>query len=231
MTRKLFWDDAYQQEFTGTVTKIDGAAVLLDRTCFNPKGGGLVSDTGTLDGVRVLEVAKAGEDLLHMLAEAPRFKVGDTVTGRLDWPRRHRVMRMHTAAHLLSNVVNRETGALITGNQIDVDTSRVDFNLEDFDKDRLQSYINQVNTVIQRDLPVNTYFLKREEALQIPGMVKLAAAMPPAIQILRIVEIGDVDRQADGGPHVARTGEIGRIEFVGAENKGKANRRVYYTVP
>lgn len=230
MTKKLFWEDAYRREFSATVTKIEGTAVFLDQTCLNPRGGGLVSDTGTLNGLPVMEVVKAGEELAHVVAEAPPFHVGETVRGQLGWERRYRIMRMHTAAHLLSNVVNRETGALITGNQIDVDMSRVDFSLEDFDKERMQVYIAKVNELIARDLPVRTYFLKREEALQIPGMIKLAQAMPPVVLELRIVEIGDVDRQADGSPHVARTGEIGRVEFVLAENKGKTNRRVYYTV-
>ena len=137
-------------------------------------------------------------------------------------------MKMHTATHILSNVVNRETGALITGNSVAPDESRVDFSLEDFDKGKMEGYLEKVNEVVRRDLAVRTYFLKREEALAMPGMVKLAQAAPPDSAELRIVEIGDFDRQADGGVHVSKTSEIGRVLFLRADNKGKANRRVYF---
>jgi Ser-tRNA(Ala) deacylase AlaX len=139
-------------------------------------------------------------------------------------------MKMHTATHILSNIVNRETGALITGNSVAPDESRVDFSLEDFDKGRMESYLERVNEVVSQDLTVRTYFLKREEALSMPGMVKLAQAAPPETAELRIVEIGDFDRQADGGVHVSRTSEIGKVRFLRADNKGRANRRVYFTL-
>ena len=139
-------------------------------------------------------------------------------------------MRMHTSAHILSSVVNGETGALITGNQISPDESRVDFNLEDFDKGKMSYYIDKVNEAIGRGLEVKTFFMKREEALANPGFVKLANAMPPSLEMLRIVEIGDVDTQADGGVHVKNTIEIGKVVGLKTENKGKNNRRLYFTV-
>jgi len=139
-------------------------------------------------------------------------------------------MRMHTSAHILSAVVNGETGALITGNQISPDESRVDFNLEDFDKGKMSYYIDKVNEAIGRGLEVKTFFMKREEALANPGFVKLANAMPPSLEMLRIVEIGDVDTQADGGVHVKNTIEIGKVVGLKTENKGKSNRRLYFTV-
>ena len=139
-------------------------------------------------------------------------------------------MRMHTSAHILSAVVNGETGALITGNQISPDESRVDFNLEDFDKGKMSYYIDKVNEAIGRGLEVKTFFMKREEALANPGFVKLANAMPPSLEMLRIVEIGDVDTQADGGVLVKNTIEIGKVVGLKTENKGKSNRRLYFTV-
>jgi misacylated tRNA(Ala) deacylase len=139
-------------------------------------------------------------------------------------------MRMHTSAHILSSVVNRETGALITGNQISPEESRVDFNLDDFDREKLSYYIEKVNEAVGRELDVKTYFMKREEALANPGFVKLAGAMPPSVDVLRIVEIGDVDTQADGGVHVKNTREIGKVVGLKAENKGKSNRRLYFAV-
>jgi misacylated tRNA(Ala) deacylase len=229
-TRKLFWEDMYLREFTARVESINGNRVILDQTAFNPRGGGLVSDTGTLDTVKVVEVAKEDEVIVHVLETPMVHKVGDLVHGTIDWDRRHRIMRMHTAAHILSSVVNGESGALITGNQIAPDESRVDFNLAEFDKDKMSAYIDKVNQAIGRQLGVKTYFLKREDAMARPGLVKLAKAAPPALDLLRIVEIGDVDTQADGGVHVKNTSEIGSVVGLRTENKGKSNRRLYFTV-
>lgn len=230
MTEKLFWTDSYIKEFDAEVLVIDGPNVILDRTAFNPQGGGLVSDTGVISGLRVDQVTKNGEEILHRLGQAPSFRPGGAVHCSLDWERRHRIMRMHTSAHLLSSIVNRETGALITGNQIGPDESRVDFSLEQFDRDKIGYYVDQVNQVVARGLEVTSVFMKKEEAMKIPGMVKLANAAPPSVDVLRIVQIGDVDTQADGGVHVKNTNEIGKVVVLRAENKGKANRRLYFTV-
>jgi Ser-tRNA(Ala) deacylase AlaX len=230
MTRKLFWEDMYMKEFDAKIATVDETKVLLDQTAFNPRGGGLVSDTGTLGGTRVTEVVKEGDDIFHLMQGPGGFAVGDTVRGVLDWDRRHRIMRMHTSAHILSAVVHKETGGLITGNQISPDESRVDFNLADFDRGKIQSFVDEVNLAGGRGLEVRTFFMKREAALATPGFVKLANAMPPNLAELRIVQIGDVDTQADGGVHVANTREIGKVAVVKAENKGKDNRRLYFTV-
>jgi Ser-tRNA(Ala) deacylase AlaX len=230
MARKLFWEDMYAREFDARVESVDGTRVVLDQTAFNPRGGGLVSDVGTLGGSKVVEVVKEGEEIIHLLDGQPEFGPGAVVHGALDWDRRFRIMRMHTSAHILSAVVNRETGALITGNQISPDESRVDFNLEDFDKGKMSYYVDKVNEATARGLEVKTFFMKREEALANPGFVKLANAMPPTLDMLRIVQIGDVDTQADGGVHVKNTLEIGKVVGVKTENKGKNNRRLYFTV-
>ena len=230
MTRRLFWEDMYAREFDARVASADGTRVVLDQTAFNPRGGGLVSDTGAIDGTRVVEAVKEGEEIVHVLETPAKFRPADSVRGVLDWGRRYRIMRMHTAAHILSSVVNGETGALITGNQISPDESRVDFNLDTFDRDRLSYFIEKVNEAVGRSLDVKTYFMKREEALAAPGFVKLANAMPPSLESLRIVEIGDVDTQADGGVHVKNTREIGEVVGLRAENKGKSNRRLYFAV-
>lgn len=229
-TRKLYWEDPYMRGCRGRVLSIEGNGVITDRTCFNPRGGGLVSDTGTMAGQPVLEAIKRDEDIVHILSGPPSFGVGDEVDMVLDWGRRYKIMRMHTATHILSNVVNRETGALITGNSVTPEEARVDFSLETFDRSKMEEHIAMVNEVISRDLQVRAYFMRRDEALKMPGMVKLAEALPPAVDELRIVEIGDFDRQADGGVHVARTSEIGRVCFLKAENKGRTNRRVYFTL-
>jgi Ser-tRNA(Ala) deacylase AlaX len=220
----------YMSEFDAKVEAVDGDRVILDQTAFNPRGGGLISDTGTLGGTGVIEVTKDVDMITHRLESQAPFGKGDTVRGILDWERRYRVMRMHTSAHILSAVVNRETGALITGNQISSDESRVDFSLELFDKNKMSSYIDRVNEAVRRGLEVKTFFLKREEAIKLPGLVKLANATPPSLDLLRIVQIGDVDTQADGGVHVRNTSEIGKVVGLRTENKGKNNRRLYFTV-
>ncbi len=230
MTKRIFWDDAYVREFDAEVVSAEGNRVVLDQTAFNPRGGGLVSDTGTLGGSRVVEAVKEGEEIFHVLETMPTLAPGDRVHGTLDWERRLRIMKMHTTAHILSAVVNGETGALITGNQISPDGSRVDFNLENFDKEKMSHYIDRVNEAVARELEVKSFFMKREEALSNPGFVKLANAMPPSLDVLRIVQIGDVDIQADGGVHVKNTREIGRAIGEKTENKGKSNRRLYFTV-
>jgi len=230
LTRRLYWEDMYMHVFDARVESTDGARVVLDETAFNPRGGGLVSDTGTISGARVSEVVKEGEEILHVLESPIEIVPGAVVHGVLDWDRRLKIMRMHTSAHILSAVVNRETGALITGNQISPDQSRVDFNLDDFDKEKISSYIDRVNEVVVKGLEVKTYFMKRDEALANPGFVKLANTMPPSVDMLRIVQIGDVDTQADGGVHVKNTVEIGKVVAVKTENKGKSNRRLYFTV-
>jgi misacylated tRNA(Ala) deacylase len=220
----------YIREFDAKVASVNGSRVVLDQTAFNPRGGGLVSDTGTIDGSRVSEVVKEEDEISHIVEAPARFVPGQQVHGIIDWERRFRIMRMHTSAHILSAIVNRETGALITGNQISPDESRVDFNLDNFDRGRMSHYIDRVNEEVRRELEVRTYFMKREEALANPGFVKLANAMPPSVELLRIVEIGDVDTQADGGVHVKNTREIGRVVGLKVENKGKSNRRLYFTV-
>jgi misacylated tRNA(Ala) deacylase len=232
MTRRLFWEDAYAKEFDATVIAVEGNQVVLDQTAFNPRGGGLVGDIGALNGLRVLDTVKTGGDsIAHVLETGASWAAGNPVHGVLDWDRRHRIMRMHTSAHLLSAIFNKETGALITGNQIEPDESRIDFSLDDFDREKMLVYCGQANEAIVKDPPVKTYFMKREDALKIPGITKLASVMPPDVEDLRIVEIEGYDLQADGGVHVKNLGEVGKIEPLKFENKGKSNRRMYFTIP
>jgi misacylated tRNA(Ala) deacylase len=230
MTERLFWKDMYMREFDATVETVDENGVKLDRTAFNPRGGGLVSDTGRLDGVEVVEVVKKDDAIYHLLAPGASLRPGESVHGTIDWERRHRIMRMHTTAHILSAVVHRETGALITGNQVAPVESRMDFSLEAFDRDRFAGYVKMANDAAASGAEVKTFFMKREEALSTPGFVKLAGALPPDVAELRIVQIGDIDTQADGGVHVKNTSEIGEIVVNRIENKGKSNRRLYFSL-
>lgn len=137
-------------------------------------------------------------------------------------------MRSHTAAHVLAALLNKGTGALITGNQLEEDHVRFDFNLAKFDRAVLEEYLSNANELFGKDITVKWYELPREEAMKIPSVVKMANAFPPNLPTLRIVEVVGVDRQADGGTHVRNLREIGHVELIKTENKGKNNRRIYF---
>jgi misacylated tRNA(Ala) deacylase len=149
--------------------------------------------------------------------------------GIIDWYRRYRFMRSHTACHILSAVIFGETGARITGNQIDLNRSRVDFNLENFDKAEMKDYIDKANLIIRENRPLRIRELPRAAAIKVPSLVRLAMEIPD-IENIRVVEIEGIDLQACGGTHVKCTGEVRGITMVKAENKGKANRRVYFSL-
>ena len=231
MTELIYMTDCFAKEFDAKVTKVDGKFIVLDKTAFYPQGGGQPTDTGKLikDGeeYQVVFAKKKGADVSHEV-DREGLQEGDTVHGVLDWDKRYVLMRMHTAAHILCEIFHKETGALITGNQLNVDKSRIDFNLENFDREKISEYVAKANEIVQKDLPIKIYTLPREEAMKLPSVTKLANVLPPAVQELRIVEIVGYDTQADGGTHVKSTKEVGEIEVVSAENKGKNNRRVYF---
>ncbi|MBC8501112.1 MAG: alanyl-tRNA editing protein [DPANN group archaeon] len=232
MAEALYLDDSYLKEFDATVTKVDGGKyTVLDNTAFYPNSGGQPWDEGVMkrDGeeFKVAFVGKFGDNISHEV-DKEGLKVGDKVHCVIDWERRYKLMRMHTSAHIVSTLIHNKTGALISGNQLGIDKTRIDFNLEDYDRDKMVEYLKEANEIIKKNIEVKSYYLPREEAMKIPSVVKLAGALPPAIDTLRIVEIGDFDTQADGGTHVKNTSEIGDLEFLKAENKGKNNRRIYY---
>ncbi len=235
-TRMLFQDDSYLREFDARIVRVLEGGVVLDQTAFNPVGGGLVSDTGyiVLGDKRyvVKEVRKDREtgEVVHYLDRTEGLVEGMLVRGVIDWERRYRIMRMHTGLHVLIAVMNVRYGALVTGNQVRPDRSRVDVNLEKPDVEVVRRAFEEANNVLAEGRPVKVYYLEREKALEIPGIVKLAKAMPPNLKVLRIVEIEGVDIQADGGPHVRNTREVGKLEFLKLENKGRNNRRIYFTL-
>ncbi|MBO3809942.1 MAG: alanyl-tRNA editing protein [Candidatus Brockarchaeota archaeon] len=233
LTALLYMDDSYLKEFDARVVEVLGDNVILDRTAFHPRGGGLPDDTGVLlkegRATKVVQVLSEDGKVLHS-APGHGFSFGDPVKGILDWERRYLIMRMHTGIHALASVFNKRTGALITGNQVNVDKSRLDLNLEKMDRALIDDVFNETNRELASGRNVKIYYLPREEALKIPGIVKLAEATPPNVEKLRIVEIENLDVQADGGPHVANTREVGELVLLKIENKGKNNRRVYFAL-
>lgn len=235
VTELLYQKDSYLREFYAYVIEVSGSAVILDRTAFHPTSGGVDKDLGFLyrdeKAYRVVDVVlEEGSVVKHIVEDTSGLHSGTLVRGVLDWERRYRLMRLHTASHILAAVMYRRYGALVSGGHVYPDHARDDFDLEFFDRRVFEEVFEEVNEIVRRDLEVKIYWLPREEALKIPGAVKLAGRSPPKEPVLRIVEIPGVDIQVDGGPHVRRTLEIGRVVMIGAENRGKKRKRVYYTV-
>ncbi|MCX8189171.1 MAG: alanyl-tRNA editing protein AlaXM [Nitrososphaeria archaeon] len=233
MTKLLYMDDSYLKDFEAEVLEVVGEEVVLDQTAFYPRGGGLPEDTGIIfkgqEKYLVDHVRKEYDKVFHHFTTMGLCS-GDKVRGIIDWERRYIIMRMHTGLHALASVFNRRTGALITGNQVGIDVSRLDVNIEKFDRKLIEEVFLETNEELSKNRNVKIYYLSREEAFKIPGIVKLAEVMPPNIERLRIVEIEGLDIQADGGPHVSNTKEVGFLKLVGVENKGKNNRRVYFSL-
>ncbi len=236
MDEALYLKDCYLKEWETEVKEVNqGKFIVLNQTAFYPKSGGQPNDTGTVvrvsDGkeFKVVFAGKFSGQISHEV-DQEGLNVGDKVKCKIDWDRRHNLMRHHTAAHIISAVMFKEAGALITGNQLDLEKSRIDFSLESFDRDKLVDYIGMSNEIVQKDIPIRIYTISREEAEKDPSLVKLAKGLPPGIKEIRIVEIEGFDRQPDGGTHVKSTGEVGEIKFADAVNKGKNNRRLYFTL-
>ena len=233
MTRSLYLEDSYLKECDARVVEIiEAKIIVLDQTIFYPRGGGQPSDIGKMivsgREFRVLNVIKKEGKIIHELDQDAGLKTGDQVHFVLDWNRRYKLMRMHTAAHVLGSTMHRELGVLITGNELGEERTRFDFSLESFDKETFERMVAKANESLSQDLELKVYSLPREEAMKIPGVVKLAGALPPSITELRIVEIPSIDIQADGGTHVKNLREVGQIELLKLENKGKNNRRIYF---
>lgn len=232
MTKLLYMDDSYLREFEATVLEVSDKGVILDQTAFYPVGGGLPSDTGYFvignNKLRVSNVFKEKGKIYHVVdGDLP---VGEKVKGIIDWDRRYRIMRLHTAAHILSGLIYSKLGVLITGNAIREERAHIDFSLERTDRELFQRIVEEANQLISEGRPVKIYYMEREKVLKTPGLIKLAGRLPPSIDILRIVEIEGIDIQPDGGPHVANIKEIGKIEMLKIENKGKNRKRLHYKV-
>jgi len=243
MTEVLYFLDCYLKEFEATVEKVtEGKYVVLDRTAFYPESGGQPGDTGKLirerDGAEfeVVYVGKFNGDISHEIALAGEtgsesLKAGDKVKGIIDWDRRYRHMRMHTATHVIANVIEKEAEAQITGNQLGIDQSRVDFSLEAFDRDKFSEYERIANEIIAGNHPVNLYLVSRMEAEErLSRLTTLAKGFSEEITEIRLVEIKGVTIEACGGTHLQNTGEIKGVKIEKLQNKGKSNRRMYFTL-
>ena len=235
-TELLYPTDAYLKTFDAVVTGVDPemGAVVLDRTAFYPGGGGQPHDTGTLtdpatgETWQVVGLKKAGRAVFHQLESGESLPgVGRRLSGEIDWERRYRLMRTHTALHVLCGVVFRDYGALVTGGNMGVDKARMDFELEDLSPDRVSEIERRANEEIAKGREVRIQILPREEAFQIPDLIRTKInLLPEGITEVRTVELVGLDLQADGGTHVRNSREVGGIEVIGTRSKGKSNKRL-----
>lgn len=237
MSEALYLRDCYIKEFEALVLSIgdDGRSIILDKTLFYPTSGGQPNDLGVLKTSTaeyiVLDTIKKDGNIIHRV-NIVGLKANDKVIGIIDWDHRYKLMRYHTAAHILSTLIHNETDADITGNQLYSNKARVDFSLESFDRDLMKGFEEKANNIINKGINVSFRMLDREEAFKIPSLVKLRMQLPLTITEIRIVDIADdkadFDHQACAGTHVKNTKEIGEIEIFELENKGKDRKRIYF---
>ncbi len=229
-TEMLYLEDSYLKEITAKVIEIRDNNVILDKTIFYAASGGQPSDTGLIRGKKeshVLEVDKK-EEILHKVDILP--EINESVTLLLDWNRRYAHMRLHTAIHIISAIAMNEFKARITGNQIGDNNARIDFNFQEWNPDIVKGIEKRANEEISKNHTVSILYMKREEILNMEGSVKVDPKLIPDLNVLRVIKIGDIDIQPDGGTHVKNTSEIGTLTVYKTENKGKNNKRIYFTL-
>lgn len=230
MTELLYLRDAHQKTFTATVVSADESSVILDRTHFYPTGGGQPHDTGTLTwaggSAHVVDVRKSGDDVVHVLdGEVPL--AGAEVTGDIDWDRRHALMRTHTALHVLCGVIWNEWRVPVTGGNMEPLSARMDFEFDPLPEGFAARIEELVNAELAADHRIDVTFLPRSTAVMDEDLIRTKVSLiPETVSEIRVVDIVGLDKQADGGTHVASTAHVGRIRVLKVENKGKGNKRV-----
>jgi misacylated tRNA(Ala) deacylase len=238
MTELLYHTDAYLQEFDANITAVltEDRAVVLDRTAFYPGGGGQPCDFGSINVNGVIygidKVKKQGDDVLHFLSgTSPLPAVGSASHGTLDWTRRHKLMRTHTAMHVLCGTVFRDYGAQVTGGDMEPLKGRMDFEFATMRGELVREIEAAVNKEVEEGREIRVNILPRDEAFQIPDLIRTKINLLPAgISHVRTVEIVGLDLQADGGTHVRNTNEVGHIRVADYKSKGAINKRIYIEV-
>jgi misacylated tRNA(Ala) deacylase len=238
MTSLLFHTDSYLQTFNARIVSVDheNRGLILDRTIFYPGGGGQPPDTGTLtfngDKYKVKRAKKFGGKLFHLIeGDSPLPEIGADISGEIDWDQRYKLMRTHTAMHILCGVIFRDYGASVTGGSMEPLKGRMDFEFETMRKELVTQIENSINIEVSNARPVEVNILPRERAFQIPDLIRTKInLLPEGIQEVRVVEIVGLDIQADGGTHVRNTSEVGGIRVIDYKSKGKINKRIYVEV-
>lgn len=230
MTDLLYQTDSYIREFTAIITRVDDEqrGIYLDRTAFYPGGGGQPHDTGVLIAGDTSYTVKAGRGNIHLVEGDSLPVEGTEVRGILDWERRYKLMRTHTAMHILCGVVWRDYSASVTGGNMEPLEGRMDFEFERMQKELVSEIEAAINAEMSKGLDVRVKILPREEAFQIPDLIRTKInLLPEGISEVRTVEIVGLDLQADGGTHVANTREVGTLRITDYKSKGGINKRIY----
>jgi misacylated tRNA(Ala) deacylase len=231
MTELLYQTDSYLREFDAVVTEVDPEkrGVKLDRTAFYPGGGGQPCDAGELiAGDTRYRVKSVERGNLHIIEGDALPSVGDQVHGVIDWERRYKLMRTHTAMHILCGVVWRDYRASVTGGNMEPLNGRLDFEFERLQKELVGEIEAKINAEVEAARDLRVKILPRDEAFQIPDLIRTKInLLPEGITEVRTVEIIGLDLQADGGTHVANTREVGRIRIADYKSKGGINKRIY----
>jgi len=230
MTEELAAQDAYLREIEATVVEVREQALVLDRTVFYPRGGGQPGDTGTISweggSAGVTDTFKRDGALLHV-CEGDLPAPGTAVHAAIDWDRRHLLMRTHTALHVLSALIWRDFDAKVTGGNMEPGRARMDFELENISVEFGREVEDRLNAALSEDHQVSVLFMSRADALADPDLIRTKVNLiPEFVDPIRVIDIGTVDRQADGGTHVASTSEVGPVRVVKTESKGKGNKRM-----
>lgn len=224
--------DSYLATAEGSVLSAEESGLFLDRTVFYARGGGQPGDVGTItwDGgsVEVTDTIRKDGKPYHIVAPGSVLPdPGTPVEGAIDWERRYLTMRTHTALHALSGVVYRDFGAKVTGGNMSPGEARMDFELDSISVEFGQNVERMLNQELVKGYPTEILVMAREIALQDPDLIRTKVNLiPDFVKEIRVVDIKGLDRQADGGTHVNSTLEVGRIEVVKTESKGKANKRM-----
>lgn len=238
MTIPLYHHDSFLVSFHAKIigTDLDNRAIILDQTAFYPGGGGQPNDRGFMqigqEKFLISKVRKSNNQILHILgkdAEIP--EIGEEVYCQVDWDFRYQLMRTHTAMHILCGVVFRDYGASVTGGDMEPLNGRMDFEFETMEKELVLEIEKAVNLEVQTARPIRIATLPREEAFNIPDLIRTKInLLPEGINEIRIVEIVGLDLQADGGTHVKNTSEVGTIQVIDYKSKGKINKRIYLQI-
>ena len=230
-TEEISARDAYQARAEGHVEEVTADAVVLDRTVFYARGGGQPGDVGVLStpngNMAVLDTVRSQGRILHVVESPELLEPGMEVEGIIDWDRRYRLMRTHTALHALSGVIYRDFGAKVTGGNMEPGVARMDFELDSMSVELGRQVEEVLNAELVKGYPAEVIFMAREAALADPDLIRTKVNLiPEYVKEIRVIDIVGLDRQADGGTHVASTLEVGQIRVTKTESKGRANKRM-----
>ena len=238
MTERLFLENNYLKDFNARITELTPKGVVMDRTAFYPEGGGQLGDIGTLEFQnKVIKITNTRLDKGKIIHEVPveNFSLGVEVKGKIDWDFRYKLMRAHSAQHVISRWFQLNFEAETVSTQLKYEKSRLDFQpLGKLSSDKLETIAFQINEILSQNLQISITSRPRKEAIEFLKQknyqIKYLEMVPKSVQDFRIITIGDYDFAACAGTHVKNTSEIGNISFLSMKNKGKLRERIFYTI-